>query len=183
MTTCPNEVLHGWLKEELRSILATLPPVAALADAVTLRSAWERWQEGLSVKPTLGAELPPLRILLVMDNLVGHKTPGVRVVVLLDEDHAAGHAAGRVVVEHGREPATHPQASGIGRSAAGQPRGDHQLVRGGDEALEPVADAIRLGRQASRSSSSATRAATLRRVRCLCLGGAETTADQLWQPS
>ena len=41
----------------------------------TLRSAWERRQEGLSVKPTLAAELPPLRMLLVMDNLAGHKTP------------------------------------------------------------------------------------------------------------
>ena len=74
VTTCPNEVLHGWLKEELTSILATLPAVAA-GDAATLRSAWERWQEGLSIKPTLAAELPPLRMLLVLDNLVGHKTP------------------------------------------------------------------------------------------------------------
>ena len=75
VTTCPNEVLHGWLKEELTSILATLPPVTMPGDAVTLRSAWERWQEGLSVRPTLAAELPPLRMLLVLDNLAGHKTP------------------------------------------------------------------------------------------------------------
>ena len=75
VTTCTNEVLHGWLKEELRSILATLRPVAMPGDAVTLRSAWERWQEGLSVRPSLADELPPLRMLLVMDNLVGHKNP------------------------------------------------------------------------------------------------------------
>ena len=36
---------------------------------------WERWQEGLSIKPTLLAELPPLRMLLVLDNLASHKTP------------------------------------------------------------------------------------------------------------
>ncbi len=76
VTTCPNAVLHGWLKEELTAILATLPPpVAVPGDGVTLRSAWEHWQEGLSVKPTLASELPPLRMLLVMDNLAGHKTP------------------------------------------------------------------------------------------------------------
>jgi hypothetical protein len=36
---------------------------------------WERWQEGLSVRPTLLADLPLLRMLLVLDNLAGHKTP------------------------------------------------------------------------------------------------------------
>ena len=76
VTSCPNEVLHGWLKEELTAVLAGLPtpPIASKGQA-TLRSAWERWQEGLSIKPTLSAELPPLRVLLVLDNLAGHKTP------------------------------------------------------------------------------------------------------------
>ena len=76
VTTCTNEVLHGWLKEELTEVLAGLatPPVASAGEA-TLRSAWRRWREGLSVVPTLPAELPPLRMLLVLDNLTGHKTP------------------------------------------------------------------------------------------------------------
>src|SRR5262245_64788903 len=39
------------------------------------RAAWERWQEGLTIRPTLLSELPPLRMLLVLDNLAGHKTP------------------------------------------------------------------------------------------------------------
>ncbi len=76
VTTCPNTVLHGWLKEELTAILARLsPPPVGPGDDVTLRSAWERWQEGLSIKPTLSAQLPPLRMLLVLDNLAGHKSP------------------------------------------------------------------------------------------------------------
>ena len=76
VTACPNEVLHGWLKEELTAVLAALPtPLVAPADQATLRSAWQRWQEGLSIRPTLASELPPLRMLLVMDNLAGHKTP------------------------------------------------------------------------------------------------------------
>jgi hypothetical protein len=74
VTACPNAVLHPWLKRELAAILATMsaPP----AEPPTgWRAAWERWQEGLAIKPTLLDELPPLRMLLVLDNLAGHKTP------------------------------------------------------------------------------------------------------------
>jgi DDE superfamily endonuclease len=75
VTACPNEVLHGWLKEELAAILGTLPEASAPVDAGVLRESWERWQRGLTVKPTLAQRLPPLRMLLVLDNLAGHKTP------------------------------------------------------------------------------------------------------------
>jgi hypothetical protein len=34
-----------------------------------------RWQEGLRVRITLPQELPPLRMLLVWDDLTGHHTP------------------------------------------------------------------------------------------------------------
>ena len=75
VTACPNEVLHGWLKEELTAILGTLPPAEAPADSERPRALWERWQRGLTVKPTLAQQRPPLRLLLVLDNLAGHKTP------------------------------------------------------------------------------------------------------------
>ena len=75
VTACPNAVLHPWLKRELtadpgRAARARRPSRPRGGDA-----AWERWQEGLTIKPTLLAELPPLRMLLVLDNLAGHKTP------------------------------------------------------------------------------------------------------------
>jgi hypothetical protein len=75
VTSCTNAVLHPWLRRELTAILEGLPapPAAAGADG-TDRVAWERWQDGLTVKPTLLPELPPLRMLLVLDNLAGHKT-------------------------------------------------------------------------------------------------------------
>jgi hypothetical protein len=38
---------------------------------------WQRWQERLSVRFTFLQELPPLRMLLVWDNLAGHKTPAL----------------------------------------------------------------------------------------------------------
>jgi hypothetical protein len=72
-TACPNEVLHGWLKRELSEVLAGLPELPPTAEAC--RQAWRRWQAGLIVKPTLPEQLPPLRVLLVLDNLTGHKTP------------------------------------------------------------------------------------------------------------
>lgn len=36
---------------------------------------WKSWQEGLTVKVTLPEDLPPLRMLVVLDNLTGHKSP------------------------------------------------------------------------------------------------------------
>jgi hypothetical protein len=74
VTACPNAVLHPWLKRELAEVLAAMPAPPAVP-AAGRRAAWERWQEGLSIKPTLPDELPPLRMLLVLDNLAGHKTP------------------------------------------------------------------------------------------------------------
>ena len=75
VTACPNAVLHPWLKGELAGILDELPAPAP-EPAAGWRPAWERWQEGLSIRPTLPDEPPPLRMLLVLDNLAGHKTPG-----------------------------------------------------------------------------------------------------------
>jgi hypothetical protein len=76
VTSCPNAVLHPWLKRELAAILAAMPePPVQAATAQAARAAWELWQGGLTIKPTLLDELPPLRMLLVLDNLAGHKTP------------------------------------------------------------------------------------------------------------
>lgn len=72
--SCTNEVLHGWLKEELAQVVATLPPAVELSMEEN-RKLWQSWQEGLQVKITLRADPVPLRMLLVMDNLAGHKTP------------------------------------------------------------------------------------------------------------
>lgn len=68
-----NAVLHAWLNLELAAITSALPPGPALPEAD--RAQWQRWQEGLSVRFTLRERLPPLRVLLILDNLAGHKTP------------------------------------------------------------------------------------------------------------
>jgi hypothetical protein len=76
VTSCPNTVLHGWLKRELAAVLAAMPtpPAMTTTSLGETRKDWQRWQEGLGIKPTLLDELPPSRMLLVPDNLAGHKT-------------------------------------------------------------------------------------------------------------
>lgn len=74
VTSCTNQVLHPWLEGELAAILAALPPAAPLAPEAN-RTAWAAWQAGLATPITLPDDLPPLRLLLVLDNLAGHLTP------------------------------------------------------------------------------------------------------------
>lgn len=69
-----NAVLHAWLEAELTTLLATFPVPPVLGEADN-RRAWQQWQTGLTVPFTLPTVLPPLRLLLVLDNLAGHKTP------------------------------------------------------------------------------------------------------------
>ena len=73
-TSTTNAILHPWLKDELETILAQLPKKEALADPTENRADWERWQVGLQTKITLPQELPRLRMLLILDNLSGHKS-------------------------------------------------------------------------------------------------------------
>ncbi len=74
VTSCPNVVLHAWIKEELSAILATMSPRAVL-DRTANQLLWKSWQQDLQWPITLPAELPTLRLLVVLDNLTGHKTP------------------------------------------------------------------------------------------------------------
>jgi transposase len=72
-TSVTNAVLHPWAKRELTAILAELPAPPPSAEAS--RAAWERWQAGLKWPITLPDQPPQLRVLLVLDNLAGHRTP------------------------------------------------------------------------------------------------------------
>ncbi len=68
-------MLHAWLKEELLAILARMPPHQPVLEMSANRELWKSWQQDLQWPITLPAELPSLRMLLVLDNLAGHKTP------------------------------------------------------------------------------------------------------------
>jgi DDE superfamily endonuclease len=67
VTHAPNVVLHPWLQDVLTQILAALPDVT-LPDAD--RPVLARWETWLGHPPR--APLPPLRLILVWDNLAGH---------------------------------------------------------------------------------------------------------------
>jgi hypothetical protein len=73
--SAPNTVLHPWLQGQLTELLAqiekehpraTLPPEAA-------RPLYAQWETWLGHPPR--GPLPPLRIILIWDNLAGHLTP------------------------------------------------------------------------------------------------------------
>lgn len=70
-----NAVLHGWIKEQIRQILTELPPRPGEQTPEQRRAEWESWQAGLSQPFPLPEELPALRVLLIWDNLSGHRTP------------------------------------------------------------------------------------------------------------
>ena len=66
VTNAPNAVLHPWLQAELTAVLATLPLLTCPEDE---RPALARWATWLGHEPT--EPLPPLRLLLIWDNLAG----------------------------------------------------------------------------------------------------------------
>jgi hypothetical protein len=69
-----NAILHPWFKDQLSEILKEIPEKPIL-DPETNRKLWTCWQDGLSRRITLPEQLPPLRMLLIWDNLKGHHTP------------------------------------------------------------------------------------------------------------
>ena len=77
VSRCPNAVLHPWLREQLSEILAQLPSPVSSPEPRNIRQLWQAWQQDLSMPFTLPDQLPPLRILLILDNLAGHKTPSM----------------------------------------------------------------------------------------------------------
>ncbi len=67
VTHATNAVLHPWLQAELTQVLATLPPSTCAEEE---RPPLARWATWLGHQPR--DPLPPLRLLLIWDNLAGH---------------------------------------------------------------------------------------------------------------
>ncbi len=74
VTSTANTVLHPWLQEELAQVLAALPEPEVTAPEVTAPEAERpeatQWGTWLGHDPR--DPLPPLRLILVWDNLAGH---------------------------------------------------------------------------------------------------------------
>jgi hypothetical protein len=67
VTTATNAVLHPWLKAQLAQLLASLPAVTNPEAERPALARWETWLGRFRYGP-----LPPLRLILVWDNLAGH---------------------------------------------------------------------------------------------------------------
>jgi len=67
VTSAPNVVLHPWLQNELVQLLADLPDTPTRNSEPPAPTQWATW---LGHAPHL--PLPPLRLILVWDNLAGH---------------------------------------------------------------------------------------------------------------
>ena len=152
-----NAVLHGWLKRALAAIVAALPAGAEPGDPAAPRALWAAWQQGLTVRFTLPERLPPLRILLVWDNLAGHKTPEMVLWLCRHGIMPLYTPLGGSWLNHGRVDPAPPQALGARRAAAAKPGRDRRLVRADGAELEPAAHAVRVARQAPPTATPAHR--------------------------
>ena len=62
-----NAVLHPWLQTELLAVLASLPEMTLAEQERPALAQWETWLG----RPSRSS-LPPLRLILIWDNLAGH---------------------------------------------------------------------------------------------------------------
>jgi hypothetical protein len=89
-------------------------PAPTSADAATQTAAWRRWQHGLPQPITLPKTLPPLRMLLLWDNLTGHYTPELVLWLIAHGIMPLYTPLGGLLAEHGRVRPTHYRAPGPG---------------------------------------------------------------------
>lgn len=75
VSSCTNKVLHPWVEKQMNGVVEALPQIKTQLGEEENHRQWESWQSGLTVRFTLPEKLPRLRVLLVLDNLTGHKTP------------------------------------------------------------------------------------------------------------
>jgi transposase len=68
----PNAVLHPWLKQEMLEILAGLPEVGSHRPGLPPAADWATWLGHVPHLP-----LPPLRVILIWDNLAGHLSTSI----------------------------------------------------------------------------------------------------------
>lgn len=74
--SAPNRVLHPWLQSALQAVLADLPAPDPAGDDVW--RAWTTWGYDAERLARYTAQpAPQVRLLLVLDNLAGHRTPAL----------------------------------------------------------------------------------------------------------
>jgi hypothetical protein len=72
VSRAPNAVLHPWLKHELLQVLEELPEVVSDNTELPPAAHWATWLGHVPHVP-----LPPLRLILIWDNLAGHLSTSI----------------------------------------------------------------------------------------------------------
>jgi hypothetical protein len=132
-----NAVLHPWLKGELGARLSELEkqqPAETLPSEEQRPPAaqWKTW-----LWPHESAEgLPPLRIILVLDNLAGHVSPDLLGWFFHQGVMPLYTPRGRLVAQHGRVGAAHHYPSSPFWSASSECSAGHRLVGANRDGVE-----------------------------------------------
>ena len=142
VTSAPNAVLHPWLERELSAALAVLPPPLPDAPYPELRE-WRTW---LGHEPV--APLPPLRAILIWDNLAGHCSADIVTWLFAQGVLPLYTPLSRILAEHDGIRATHRLWPGAHRHLSPDPSGPAVLPGRGSGRLERPPDTVRLGWQA-----------------------------------
>ena len=135
VTTCPNAVLHEWLQEQLTQILALLQPPPDLSPEEN-RARWVHWQEGLQIAPSIGDDIPALRLLLVLDNLSGHPTPSFVMWLCEHGIMPLYTPLGGSWLKYARVDSAHSCATSLRWRASHHPATNHFLAAGNGRRLE-----------------------------------------------
>ena len=117
-----NAVLHPWLRERLSAILAELPPPGPSQDPAATQAAWAVWQAGLTMPFTLPHDSAAAAAVAGVGQ--SHRPQDARpgAVAVRAWRHAALHARGRQLAQHGGVDRARAQAPGARRAASAQPR-------------------------------------------------------------
>ena len=154
VTSCTNAVLHPWLQQELGDILSDLPTPSEDLDSKTNRALWECWRAGLDTPPPLPDDLPPLRILLIWDNLKGHKTSSFVDWLIQHGIMPLYTPLGGFLVKHDRVDTANLETACVGRTASLYAGRDYHLAGSSCSCLEPESDPFRVGRKTSCTSGT-----------------------------
>jgi hypothetical protein len=153
-----NAVLHPWLKAQLSEVLAEIEkahPRAELPpeDERPPNARWETW---LGHRPrTL---LPPLRVVLVLDNLAGHLSYDLVGWFFAQGVMPLYTPIGGRLSQHGRVGAAHHCATRFGRTPSQECARSDRLVRTNRGRLEQAPHAFRLEWQAQKAARTGTTA-------------------------
>ena len=124
--SAPNVVLHPWLKEQLSEVLAEIEQAHPRAElpSEAERPLYARWKTWLLPHET-DEGLPPLRIILVWDNLAGHLTPDLVGWLFRHGVMPLYTPIGGRCLEYGRVGATHHCAPRTSWATSEKPARNH----------------------------------------------------------